>query len=250
VTGRLVGPNRASGTLDLVSDVRAGPPFLPDRWRAGVTLVTVLGVVGVAACGWRYAGDRTAGRLDTTIDNWLIPLGENHYRPVAALAALGSPPVMVLAVIACLVAVWRTRRYWPAGVLTVVGPVLAAIIAEAVLKPLLGRTHYGDLSLPSGHATCITAVVTAFLVAFVAAGLPHRAWLRRLLVMFALLAVAGTALAVVALDRHYATDAVAGVLTGASISGLVALVLDAGMRALAFHPAEEPLPEPADDGAP
>jgi membrane-associated phospholipid phosphatase len=187
--------------------------------------------------------------LDTTIDNWLIPLGENHYRPVAALAALGSPPVTIVAIIACLTAIWRTRRYWPAGVLTVMGPVLAVVVAESVLKPLLGRTHYGDLSLPSGHATAVTSVVMAFLVAFVAAGLPGRVWLRRLMVLFALLAVAGTALAVVALDRHYATDAVAGVLTGACVSGLVALVLDAGMRALAFHPAEDALPEPIDDGA-
>ena len=46
-----------------------------------------------------------------------------------------------------------------------------------------------------------------------------------------------------------ATDAVAGVLTGACVSGLVALVLDAGMRALAFHPAEDALPDPVDDGA-
>jgi undecaprenyl-diphosphatase len=214
-----------------------------------VACVAVVSVVGVAACGWRYAGDRAPGRLDNAIDSHLIPLGEAHYRPFAAMAALGSPAFMLLGMIILLVAVWRTQRYWPAGTLAVAGPVLAVLTTEVLLKPLFDRTHYGELSLPSGHSTSITAEFTVFLVVFVGAGLPRRTWLRRLLVVAGAFAVLGVCFAMVALDLHYATDVLAGVFVGACVTGSVALVLDGGMRALAFRPAEGDLPSPPGDGA-
>ncbi|HEY1969348.1 MAG TPA: phosphatase PAP2 family protein [Pseudonocardia sp.] len=232
-----------------MSDVRAGPPFLSDRWRVAIACVAVVSVVGVAACGWRYAGDRAPGRLDNAIDSHLIPLGEAHYRPFAALAALGSPAVMVLVMIVLLVAVWRTHRYWPAGALVVAGPLLAELTTEMLLKPLFDRTHYGELSLPSGHSTSITAEFTVFLVVFVAVGLPQRVWLRHLLVAAGGFAVFGVCFAEVALDQHYSTDVLAGVFVGACVTAMVTLVLDGGMRALAFRPAEGDLPSRPGDGA-
>jgi membrane-associated phospholipid phosphatase len=104
--------------------------------------------------------------------------------------------------------------------------VLAALLTELALKPLIDRTHEGGLALPSGHATSITAQVTAFLVVFVAAGFPRRAWLRRGLAVLAVLVPIGVSAAMVSLERHYATDTAAGVLVGACVVGVLALLLD------------------------
>jgi membrane-associated phospholipid phosphatase len=122
------------------------------------------------------------------------------------------------------------------------------VITELLLKPIIDRTHYGDLSLPSGHATSITAQITVFMLAFVAVGLPRRTWLRRLLVLLAGLVVLGVCGAMVSLERHYATDTAAGILVGIAVVGAVALVLDAWTRRTAFRSAEYGLPGHAGGG--
>lgn len=218
--------------------------LLPDRWRHGVWGLVVLGVVGVAWLGWWYGGSHTAGALDNLIGDPLIAGGQNYEEPLWLVTMPGNPIGLVLGMLILVLAAWRTRGR-AAVLLAIVGPVLASASTEFVLKPLIGRTHYGGLALPSGHATSITAQITVFMLAFVAVGLPRRTWLRRMLVVLAGCVIVGVCGAMVSLERHYATDTAAGVLTGSAVVGAVALALDAWARRRSFRPAELGLPEQA-----
>jgi membrane-associated phospholipid phosphatase len=200
--------------------------LLPDLWRRALYGLVPLAVIGIAALGRHYAGEHRPGGLDDVIDSTLIPLGEAHFRPLVALTLFGTPPLLVLGVVVLAITARRARRPRSALLLTVAGPVLASLLTEGVLKPIVGRTHEGELSLPSGHATSISAQVTVFLVVFVAVRLPARAWLRRALVVLGLLLTAGVSLSMVALESHYATDTMAGMLVGPCAVGALALVLD------------------------
>jgi membrane-associated phospholipid phosphatase len=229
------------------------PRLLPPGWSRVAASVVVLGALGAGGLGWWYAGGRTAGPLDTAVDDSLIAGGEPHEHLLWHLADLGSPPALVLGVAILVVAALRHQQYprrMPAVLLAAAGPVLAAIVTEFLLKPVVDRTHYGGLSLPSGHATSITAQITVFLLVFVASGLPRRTWLRRGLVLLAGLVVVGVCGSMVSLERHYATDTVAGVLVGAAVVSLLALGLDSWARVRGFRSAEEGLPRHPDAGSP
>jgi membrane-associated phospholipid phosphatase len=200
----------------------------------------VLGALGVTGLSWWYAGGHAAGPLDSAIDDPLISRAEGHHHLLWPVADLGSPPALVLGMLILVVAAVRTHR-WPAILLAVLGPPLASLVTELALKPVVGRTHFGGLSLPSGHATSITAQVTVYLLAFAAVGLPRRTWARRALIAAAPLLVAGVSGAMVSLERHYATDTVAGAMVGASAVCALALALDAWNRARWTRAARVPL---------
>jgi membrane-associated phospholipid phosphatase len=206
--------------------VSAPPRLLPERWRRAFGWVAPLCVLGVAALGWGFAGQRSSGPFDTALDNALIAAGEPHYYPLLLLADFGSPPAMLLGIVVLVIAARRTERGRPAIVLAVAGPVLASLVTEVLLKPLVDRRHEGGLSLPSGHVTSISAQIAVFLVVFVAAGLPARTWLRRVLVALGLLMPVGVSVAMVSLEQHYVTDTLAGMLVGPCVIGALALLLD------------------------
>lgn len=183
-------------------------------------------VLGVAALGWGFAGERSAGPFDTTLDNALIARGEPLYHPLRVLALFGSPPAMLLGIVVLVIAARRTGRGRPAIVLAVAGPVLASLVTEVLFKPLVDRRYEGVLSLPSGHTTSISAQIAVFLMVFAAAGLPVRTWLRRALVSLGLLMPVGVSVAMVSLQRHYGTDTLAGMLVGPCVIGALAVLLD------------------------
>lgn len=230
-----------SGWVPDSRPVPAPPRLLPERWRRAFAWAAPLCVLGVAALGWCFAGARVAGTFDTAVDIPLIADGQPYYHPLLLVAAVGSPPAMVLGIAALVIAVRRSGRGRPALVLAVAGPVLASLVTELLLKPLVGRRHDGGLSLPSGHATGISAQVTVFLLVFAAAGLPARAWLRRALVTLAVLLPLAVSAAMVSLERHYATDTFAGLLVGPFVVTLLALVLDHLANGRAFRIPEDGL---------
>lgn len=200
--------------------------LLPGRWRAPVVAVAVLSALGAVALGWWYGGQDAAGSVDAALGGPLIEHADGHHTFLWPVADLGSPPALLLGMIALVWAAVRTRRR-PALVLAVLGPLLAVTMTEFVLKPLFGRTFEGSgLSLPSGHATSITSLAWVLVLAFVAGGLPRSVWLRVALTGLAAAAVLGVSTAMVALERHYATDTVAGVLVGTAVVGAVALAVD------------------------
>jgi undecaprenyl-diphosphatase len=114
---------------------------------------------------------------------------------------------------------------WRAVVLASAGPLAAALLAELALKPLVERRFHGDLAFPSGHATGVTAVAAAAVVIVVAGRVGGRkTQFGTSLVATAAVVAVGTSL--VALDEHYATDVVGGVLLAAATVCALALALD------------------------
>lgn len=193
-----------------------------------IGVVATLSGCGVLALSWWYAGADTAGRFDASIIEPLVVHGWQRHL-TWLVADLGSPPALLLGMVGLVVAARRTGRraaLW----LAVAGPLLAVALTEFVLKPLVGRTYDGGLSLPSGRATCITSIAWVLVLAFVAVGLPAAGWLRAALVALAVSVVAAVSLAVVALQVHYPTDALAGMLVGTAVVGAVALALDRSTR--------------------
>jgi len=204
--------------------------LLPGRWRAVLAVLVPLSALGALGLGWWFAGANSAGGLDTQVDELLVEHRGPHVHLLYRISDLGSPTALPLGVLLLAAAAALTRRRWPAVTLAVAGPLTAVLLTEFVLKPLIGRTHDGGLALPSGHTTSITSLAWVFVLLFVA-GAHHRPWwLRGALIVLAAAAVLGVAGSMVALDRHYATDTVAGALVATAAVGAVALSLDGWQR--------------------
>jgi membrane-associated phospholipid phosphatase len=132
---------------------------------------------------------------------------------------LGSPAVLVGgSVVAALIVVWRDRLR---AVACLLGPLVAAVLVELVLKPLVGRHFEGVLTYPSGTVTDVTAVATAWVVA-----VPRRA--RPVVIVAGAVAVALTAIAVTGLRWHYPTDVLGGIVLGVGTVLLVDGLLHLG----------------------
>jgi membrane-associated phospholipid phosphatase len=118
-------------------------------------------------------------------------------------------------------------RRWNGAVMVAVGVSAAIVVTEYLLKPFVDRTLGGGESFPSGHATGMFAIATAFCVLIAA---PPRLKLttpqRRVLTVCALLFAASVPVAMVGLNHHYFTDIVAGAAVGIGTVLLTALVLD------------------------
>ncbi len=128
----------------------------------------------------------------------------------------GSVALVGGSILAGVAAAGRDR--WRAAA-CVGGPLVAAVLVQWVMKPLVGRYYFGVLTFPSGSVTVVAALATSWALA-----VPR--WL------FWPVVVAGTALvglmgvAVVALRWHYPSDA----LVGASVGVGVVLTLDGTLR--------------------
>jgi undecaprenyl-diphosphatase len=145
------------------------------------------------------------------------------------LVELGAPRTVVLVALGLAVMCVLARRF-RAAAFALIAPIGASALTELVLKPLVDRHKQTGLAFPSGHTT------GAFSLALTAAVLllPHRPDLRvrfgfpRLVLGVAVLALAtGTAIALVALRDHYATDTLGGAAVALAVVPAVALVLDA-----------------------
>src|SRR5690348_3909065 len=77
-----------------------------------------------------------------------------------------TDPVPMTAALAVLAAAAALCRRWALCAVTVLSPLLALLVTEVVLKPLVHRTHQGGLAFPSGHerAPACLATILALLV--------------------------------------------------------------------------------------
>jgi len=139
------------------------------------------------------------------------------------VVGVGLPLGALIGVLGLAVIAW-CRRDGRALILCLVGPALAVVMTDVVLKPLVDRHLGGGLAYPSGHATGAAAVSALMLI------LLHRwrgwratAWLAPL--AFAI--PVGMGLALVRLAFHYPTDVVGGTAMGMATVIAVAVFLDA-----------------------
>jgi membrane-associated phospholipid phosphatase len=156
------------------------------------------------------------GSDPSSLDTWLPSfIGSGHRSLLTDVTWLRYPVVIVLgAVVIAAVAFPRDRTR---AVACLLGPPLALLTSELVIKPWVGRTLGGGLSYPSGSTVGASALGVALVLA-----VPAR---RRTVTVVAATAYAlWMAIAVVSLQWHYPTDAAAGLAYGAG----AVLLLDGG----------------------
>jgi len=99
-----------------------------------------------------------------------------------------------------------------------VAPTAAVMLTELVLKPVIARRYIEVLTYPSGTTTIVSSVATAFIIA-----VPKR--IRPAVVAVSAFVVALECMAVIAMQWHFPTDALAGAIFGAGVVLLVDGVL-------------------------
>lgn len=198
--------------------------LLLPRGRRALGVVAALAMAGVAAFGVRYHDAPDPGRLDAAVGAWLTLDSPTGRDVASAVASFGSVPATLALGVVLAVLAWR-RRGVRGVLLALIGPALAALVTEVVLKPWVARTLEGDLAYPSGHATRIAALGAVLVVLTARPG-----WAAPALAAVAVLAVAAVSTALVALGHHYATDVVAGAVLGPAIVIVTALGIDRCVR--------------------
>jgi membrane-associated phospholipid phosphatase len=200
-------------------------PLLPGAPRRVLALIVLGCALVVAALGTVYAGGHTPGAVDAMVDALVRRTLAGHTGVVRAVLHLADPPVVIAGQL-LLVALGVLMRSPRAVVLAVAGPAVAQAATEFALKPMFGRTLHGVLVFPSGHTTSVSAVAGVLVVLLLGPARPRRAGP---LVAGLLAAAAGcvaVAVALVALDYHYATDTVGGFATAVAAVLATALAVD------------------------
>ena len=115
-------------------------------------------------------------------------------------------------------------RWWRGVALAALTVPVASGLTEGVLKPVIGRTIDGALSLPSGHTTAGFTLATLVAV-LLSRRLPAPA--RGLVILAAYVLAVAVAAAMIAQGFHYFTDTIAGAAVGTATVLIGALVIDA-----------------------
>jgi membrane-associated phospholipid phosphatase len=200
--------------------------LLPAPLRLPAAALLACCVTVTALLGITFAGQRHAGWLDTAVDTPVKSACQRFPALLNVLADTGTLIPVTLMTLALVLACVATRR-WTGAILAAVATPAASALTELVLKPLVGRTIGGTLSLPSGHATSSFALAGTCAVLLLDPPRPRLpAAVRLALASLALLAAAAVALGMVARGSHYFTDAVAGTAVGTGMVLACALILD------------------------
>lgn len=161
-------------------------------------------------------------------DRWgesLVPpaRGNSFYIQVAGVK---SAVLVGGSILAAVVVVARDR--WRA-LACLIGPLIAVLLVESVIKPYISRRLYSELTFPSGTVTAVAGVAAAWAIA-----VPR--WLRWPVVVLGALVVTVECRAVVALQWHFPSDAIAGAAFGVGVvlvvDGLLHVVGPAAVRSL------------------
>lgn len=208
------------GQVSKGSGQSAARPLLPAAaWPVAVATVVVCTLVTAAQGVWLRHGMET-GWLDTAVDAKVRAILGGHPLLLAVLVGPGEPTA-VTAVAAALVLTCILRRRYRQAAWAAISVPLAAAVTELVLKPLIGRTSWGN-PFPSGHVTSVAALVTVLAVLL--------AWgpalLRLVLAVTAFLVTAAVAVGVIGANMHHFTDTVGGAAVGTGTVLLTALILD------------------------
>ena len=205
---------------------RLGRPLLAGTARPWAGTVVVSCAILVAVLGALFAHKTTADSFDNAVDSPIIGLLSNHGGLAFQLSYPGTlyPAVALcgITVVICLL----TGRF--NGVVLAIAAVPAADgLDDGLLKHLVDRTYFGQLTYPSGHTTAAFAIVTTIVVVFLIPPQPYGArTIRVLLAATGCLVGIIVAIAVIALRWHTFTDTLAGAAVGIGTVCTLALILD------------------------
>jgi membrane-associated phospholipid phosphatase len=181
---------------------------------------------------WIRHGMET-GWVDTAIDAKVRADLGGHPLLLTVLVWPGAPVAVTAVAAALVLACFFRRRYGEAALVAISVP-LATAITELVLKPLVGRTSWGD-PFPSGHVTSVAALVTALTVLLVTTPARMPRLLRLLLAFMGFLTAAAVVFGVIGANMHHFSDTIGGAAVGTGTVLLTALVLDMLSRRRAQH---------------
>ena len=193
--------------------------------RGPAVAVIVLAIIVIAILGMRYADQDMPGRVDRILHAVIRNRLRGGQPITSVLVRLGNPaPAAIL--VAAVSGVAAAARRWSGVLLAIIGTLTAVTVTELILKPLIGRLRFGELSFPSGHTTAVAAVAIAAAVLIGSAQWPRSIALRVLAALAAVAVAVGVAMSLVAQHVHYLTDTVGGYgVAVATVLG-VALGLD------------------------
>jgi hypothetical protein len=179
-------------------------------------------LLALVALGGLYLSFRPA---HTLFDGWILDLvGPSRSAALTRVTALRFPQAIVAGSVVVALMAYPADRLRALACL--VAPAVALASCELVVKPLVGRHLGTGLSYPSGSTVGAAALAAALVLAVPARGRP-------LAVMVGSAYTLWMSVAVIALQWHLPTDALAGAAYGAGVVLVVdgALwVLSAGLR--------------------
>lgn len=205
-------------------DQEAAGLLLPTAARPLAVAIVAACVLVMAAQGvWIRHGMET-GWVDTVVDA-KVRAGLGGHPMLLAILVWPGAPVPVTAMAAALVLACLFRRRYSEAAFVAISVPLATAITELVLKPLIGRTSWGD-PFPSGHVTSVVALATVLtvLLATVLPRIPHL--LRLVLAFTGFLIAAAVAFGVIGANMHHFSDTVGGAAVGTGTVLLTALIFD------------------------
>ena len=179
-------------------------PHRHGQLAAGLALLALTALGGLALA---------RGSGPSIVDRWVPSFGGFLRNPALTdVTVLRYPQAIVVG--ALLVALLVLPRDPVRALACAIGPPLALLTCESVIKPLVGRTLGSGLSYPSGSTVGAAALMTAVVLAT-----PSR-W-RPVAIGMGAAYVLWMSEAVIALQWHYPTDALAGIAYGTGVMLLV-----------------------------
>lgn len=206
----------------------------------GAFLVVGIAVAAIATWGFgEFAETVMAGQTQAFDDSVLRWIAGHHTATLdAAMLEItslgtGSAVLMIVGVAALFLALTR-HRYSAALLLaaTAGGGLLNIVLKHYFERPrphlFEWGTHAVSSSFPSGHAMSATIVYTT--VAYLAARLQRRAWVKALTMLAAALVILAISASRVYLGVHYPSDVAAGMIIGIGWSAFCMATLEAIQR--------------------
>jgi len=209
----------------------AAPPVTTERllspvarwWALAIGSAAAVLALGLAV---RYAGDRQLSPFDARIMVRIYAWYPDRRAIAHRVADLGGAAAVFVIVVALVIWLY-TRRRFRAIALAVLGPAVAVVVTEYVLKPTVDRRLLGYVTYPSGHSTGVFSVATVIAVLLV--GENTRSWLAAriasVVVLFAVCVL--VAVSLVAAGYHVPTDTVGGAGVAIASVLLLAVLIDA-----------------------
>lgn len=184
------------------------PNLLPARFRVPALLVAVFGLAEMLVLGVHFAGQHTPDPFDARVAATAYRfIGERSV--LAHILVSPSDGPVVYAVIAIVFLFGLFARSWSVAALAVLGPAIATILNEVLLKPGFGRTFpRGGLSYPSGHTVSSVAALTVALL--VGLTLLHTRRGRIIAWTVYVVLVITLTIGLIAMRYHYLTDIFGG----------------------------------------
>ncbi len=238
----------------VTSHLRGARSVLTERARRlrvtfGLTLLVVTVVSALAAWGFGALAEEVLEGATQSFDDAVLGWIAVRQHPTLStvmlqITTLGDAVVLSMIAAVSALLLWLTRHRYSA--LLLIAALAGGAALTFALKMGFGRSRpdafaWGQevltLSFPSGHASLST--VTYGMIAFIAAKLDARRWVRAIAMTGAALAILAICTSRLFLGVHYPSDIAAGILLGVAWSAFCMVMLETVQRRIARQVPEE-----------